>query len=142
MDAKDDRIDKLCRLLARNGVSCASDDDGLQAINDWFRSEVRGDPSSGRLRPIWYGVVNDLALFLGDVMIQRCPNLEWVMFEWGARNLSYQRHVIMGFSSVANAKYNVDIDWILATYGHRVVAREGVERDAFVLWVNSAVEDA
>jgi hypothetical protein len=27
----------------------------------------------GRLLPVWYSVVNDVALFLGDVMIQRFP---------------------------------------------------------------------
>jgi hypothetical protein len=36
----------------------------------------------------------------------------------------------------------VDIDLLLATYGHRVVARLGVDREAFVGWVESAAQDA
>jgi hypothetical protein len=31
----------------------------------------------------------------------------------------------MGFSEVANPKYNLDIDRAVATYGHRIVASRG-----------------
>jgi hypothetical protein len=140
MEAKDDRVSELRRLLADNGVALASDDAGLQVVNDWFRNEVEGNPETGRLRNIWYAVVNDLALFLGDVMIERCPNLKWVMFDKGARDVSFQRHVIMGFTKVANPKYNVDIDLMLGIYGHRIIAGERVNANEFVTWVTSAAE--
>jgi hypothetical protein len=42
-------------------------------------------------------LTNDVALFLGDEMIARNPGLRWEFFTWGKRDLSYQRHVIMGF---------------------------------------------
>jgi hypothetical protein len=71
------------------------------------------------LRSVWYAVENDLALFLGDVVIERCPGLEWVMFDKGATDVAYRRHVIMGFSKVANPKHNFDIDPVLATYAHQ-----------------------
>jgi hypothetical protein len=64
------------------------------------------------------------------------------MYDKGKRHLSYQRHVLMGFSRVPNPRYNVDIDLLLATYGHRVVSRLGVDREAFVGWVESAVQKA
>ena len=138
MASKGDRIEQLRGLLDRNGVTLSSDDAGLQAVNDWFREEVEGDPGSdGRLRPLWYAVVNDLSLHLGDVIIERSSGLEWVMFDKGRTSVSYQRHVIVGFTGVANPRYNVDIDLLLATYGHRIVAREGVER-TLVTWVKAA----
>jgi len=142
MAAKDDREAELGRLLRLNGIDLGSSDDGLQELNDWFRTEVEGDPATGRLRSIWYAVVNDLSLFLGDVMIQRSPNLKWVFYDKGAKDLSFQRHVIMGFCKVANPKYNTDIDLLLATYGHRIVAGQDVETDTFVTWVTSAQADA
>ncbi len=143
MASKGDRIEQLRGLLDRNGVTLSNDDAGLQAVNDWFREEVEGDPGSdGRLRPLWYAVVNDLSLHLGDVIIERSSGLEWVMFDKGRTSVSYQRHVIVGFTGVANPRYNVDIDLLLATYGHRIVAREGVERDAFVTWVKAAGDKA
>jgi hypothetical protein len=143
MAAKDERIAELGRLLRRNGIELRSSDEGLQEVNDWFRTEVESDPQNpGRLRPLWYAVVNDLALYLGDVCIDRCPNLEWVMFTQGAKAAAYQRHVIMGFKGVSNPRYNFDVDLNLATYGHRIIGGQDVEPDAFVRWVSSAEEDA
>lgn len=142
MTAKAERIAELERLLERNGVVLRSDDGGLHALNDWFRNEVEGEAATGRLRPLWYAVVDDLALFLGDVIIERNPGLKWVMFDKGVRDIAFQRHVIMGFSAVANPKYNVDVDRLLATYGHRIIAGEQVEADAFVAWVAAAATKA
>lgn len=142
MAVKADRIKELEQLLRQNGIECSSDDHGLQQLNDWFKSEVAGDQSSGRLLPVWYAVVNDLALFLGDVIIAQCPTLKWVMFDKGARDVAFQRHVIMGFSHVSNPKYNLDIDLLLASYGQRIVAGDAVEGDAFVRWASAAAEKA
>jgi hypothetical protein len=142
MAAKDDRIAELRQLLSANGIGLEPTDDGLQTLNDWFRESVEGDPATSRLRPIWYAVVNDLSLYLGEVMIQRCPNLRWVFYDKGSKHLSFQRHVIMGFSKVPNPKYNSDIDLLLATYGQRIVAGQDVERDDFVTWVRDAQSKA
>lgn len=142
MAAKPERVAELRRLLDANGVALTSDDAGLQSLNDWFREEVEGDPATGRLRNMWYSIVNDTALFLGDVMIERAPNLAWVMFDKGARDAAFQHHVIMGFTGVANPKYNVDVDLLLATYGHRIIGGQAVEADAFVSWVRAAVAKA
>lgn len=142
MEAKDERILALRNLLEVNGITLSSSDDGIQVVNDWFRMEVEGDKEKGGLVSYWYGVVNDLALFLGDVIIERAPSLGWFMFDKGSRDVSFQRHVIMGFTGVSNPKYNVDIDLLLATYAHRIVANEKVEVDAFVVWVRRAVDVA
>jgi hypothetical protein len=127
MEAKLARIDMLRRLLKANGVDLGSSDVAIQDLNDWFLSNVDADPEKpGRLLPEWYSVVNDIALFLGDVMIERHPNLRWEFFTWGKKNVSYQRHVIMGFGTEdPKFKTNIDIDRMVATYGHRIVASRG-----------------
>lgn len=126
MEAKPGRIGTLRRLLRANGVELAGTDAGVQGLNDWFRVSVEAGPDTpGRLLPEWYSVVNDVALFLGEVMIEHCPGLRWEFYTWGKKNVAYQRHVIMGFSRVPNPKYNIDIDAGVAAYGHRIVASRG-----------------
>jgi len=126
MNAKPARIQMLRRLLDANRMKLSASNEAIQDLNDLYRLNVEPDPDEpGRLLPVWYSVTNDVALFLGDVMIERCPGLEWKFFTWGARNASYQRHVIMGFSRVLDEKYNIDIDRAIAAYGHRVVASRG-----------------
>ena len=121
------REDNLRRLLAANGVELGDSDEAVQALNDWFVANVEPHPElSWRLRPIWYSVVNDVALFLGDVMIERHPSLRWEFFTWGRTDASYQRHVLMGFGG-PNHKDNVDVDIRVAWFGHFVVmGREDV----------------
>ena len=142
MAAKAERIAELGRLLERNGIQLSADDESLQALNDWFRAEVEAGDVPRRLRPLWYAVVNDIALFLGDVIIDRAPGLRWVMFDKGARDSAFQRHVLMGFSKVRNPKYNFDIDMGLAVYGHQIIAGQPVEANMFVTWVQSAADEA
>lgn len=139
MAARPERRDQLSHLLQVNGQGALDpSDEGIQRLNDWFRREVKGDPSTGRLLPIWYAVVNDVSLFLGDVMIDRCPELKWTLHKWGVRDVSFQRHVISGFTKVANPKYSADIDLLVAIFGHRVVAQESVDPHEFVTWVQAA----
>jgi hypothetical protein len=133
------RLEELAKLLAEQGVALSSSDGGIQDVNDWFRRCVEADPNSpGRLRPVWYSVVNDLALFLGETIIARSPSLGWVLFDKGKKDVSFQRHVISGFTQVANPKYNIDIDRLVATYGHQIVSGQDVQADAFAQWLAAA----
>jgi hypothetical protein len=171
MNEKAARIEMLRRLLDANGVELKSTDEGIEDLNDWFRANVQADPAKpGRLLPDWYSVVNDVALFLGDVMIERCPDLRWEFFIGGKKDMAYQRHVIMGFSQVSDPKFNIDVDRQVANYAHRIVASRGsvprygsvtvrgvkidvdavaargrdreIEDDAFWRWVRAAESEA
>lgn len=67
-------------LLAANGISLGEDDAGVQRLNDWFGKNVEARTDRpDRLRNLWYAVVHDVALFLGDVLISR--QLETIMAE-------------------------------------------------------------
>lgn len=127
METKAARIEMLGRLLKANGVEFGTDDAAVQDLNDWFFASVEADPGQpGRLASEWYSVAHDVALFLGEVMIERHPNLHWEFFTWGKTNVAFQRHVIMGFST-EDPKFhtNIDIDRMVAGYAHQIIEARG-----------------
>lgn len=133
MTARGERERQLERLVGAYGVVLDRTDAGIQRLDDWFREHVAADPAApGRLAPKWYSVVNDVALFLGDTMIERAPQLRWDFCTAGRKNISYQRHTITGFTQVPNPRYCIDVDSMVAVHGHRIVAGESVDHDAFV----------
>lgn len=133
VQARPERWEQLCRLLGED-VSLGGGDVEIQSLNDWFRGSVEASPDeSGRLSNRWYAVVNDVAVVLGDVLIQRCPGLSWVFFTKGGKgDVAHQKHVIAGFAKAPNPKYNLDIDRLVATYAHQIVAGVQVPEDYFV----------
>lgn len=139
MDAKDERVEALRKLAAANGVDLDGSDSSVQDLNDWFRTNMEADlEAPDRLASLWYSVVNDIALYLGDLVIGAAPHLHWTMFDAGKRDAAFQRHVIMGFTQVPNAKYNLDIDMAVATYAHRVIAGQEVDEQFFYRVLQSA----
>lgn len=120
---KPDRIEQLTHLLRANEVTLGHDDKSVQELDYWFQANVRADPGDpSRLRDLWYAVCHDIGLFLGDLMVARFPQLQWKLYVWGQRNVSYHKHVIMGFTQTLNQKYNVDVERVVSTHGHRIVA--------------------
>jgi len=123
---KSQRISVLADLLDHNSVTLDSSDAGIQEVNDWYRENVEPNPEvGGRLTTSGYSVSHDIGLFLGDTIIDRVPELHWILHPFGKKELSYQRAVIGGFSRMPVANYTVDPRLIVAVYGHRVVASRG-----------------
>lgn len=133
MEARPERWEQLRRLVEAD-VSLGDGDVGIQSLNDWFRRSVEANPDEpGRLSNRWYAVVNDVAVVLGDVLIRRCPGLSWEFFtKSGKSDIAYQKHVITGFTKAPNAKFNLDMDRLVATYAHQIVAGVQVPEDYFV----------
>ena len=143
MAAKEERKLALSHLLKANGIELAPTDEAIQRVNDWFRREVEPDPRDPtRLRPLWYAVVNDLALYLGDVIVSRNPGVAWIIVTRPEDDVSFQRHVLTGFTKVPNPRYKIDIDMLIGTYGQRVIAGLSVEPDEFVRILNAAASKA
>jgi hypothetical protein len=140
MAAKTNRKEELVQLLARNGLQLDTSKDAIQQANDWFLHEVEPDTrNKDRLRSVWYAVVNDLALYLGDAMIERNPRLSWTLVTSPRRHISFQRHVLTGFD-VPAPRYIADIDMLVASYGHRVIGGLAVHSDEFVRLLNAATD--
>jgi hypothetical protein len=76
---------------------------------------------------IWYAVSFDIALHLGDVLIERAGTLRWDFFRWGpggrGRDMAYHQAVIMGFSGPEPLLNRDFIDSVPA-YGIRCINGE------------------
>lgn len=126
----------LGALLRANEVALFDDDASVQRLNGWYLENVSEDPDRrGRLLPEWYSVVNDIGLYLGDIAIKRHAELRWELYVSGKKDVSYQRHVLMGFTRVSNPKFNFDLDGGVAGLGHRVVAGLPADKSAFARWL-------
>lgn len=127
MTSKSDRIVALRNLLEPVGNSLDGSDRDVQLLNDWFVEAM--SPLSGTDTPdgVSLSVCEDVALYLGDLMISRHPELHWEFFTWGKKNVSYQCHVIMGFPFDGPALHaNLDLARIVHSYGvHVLEARSG-----------------
>ena len=105
------RIAALERLLHTNGTTLQRDDASIQAAHDWMSANIERDPNNGRaIASMWRAFCFDLALFLGEVMIERNPTLKWDMSTTGGKKAEgYQKHVIAGFTK-AHPDYYVNFD--------------------------------
>ncbi|WP_370934522.1 hypothetical protein [Amycolatopsis sp. cg13] len=143
MEAAPERVEQLRKLLLCNGIELGDDDVAVQELNDWFRAGVESNPDNPeRLRNLWYAVVNDVAMFLGGLVVSRNPNLHWALFTGGKRDVAFHKHVVMGFSKVANPKYNLDIDRIVATYAYQIIEGQDVDPEFFRRIMDMAAADA
>jgi hypothetical protein len=119
MATKRNRLEALRRLLAANGIDLETSDDGIQRLNDWFREYVEADPAdSRRVSGLWRSVIADVALFLGEVIIERTPGVEWRFFDRPPKeHLGYRRPVLTGFD-VPNPSYYTYPEWLVSSYAH------------------------
>lgn len=130
IESKPYRIDLLCRFLARNGVVLGTSDASVQELNNWYVEHVT---SKALLRPDdswvladrWYSVSDDIAAFLGDLMVERNPGLYWNLFTPSSkRSFSYHQPVIKGYtlgSHVVDDDLCVSPRAIVVAVGHNVV---------------------
>lgn len=135
MAARGERIEQLRQLLALQGLELRSDDPSVQELNDWFVDSAERDPRrSTKLEKRWFSVVNDVALYLGELLIERSSGrLRWEFFigdrSTGDRsNVSCQRHVLMGFSRAANPNYRLDVDRLVAAAVRDALSRKEKDR--------------
>jgi len=127
MEEKEERKAKLARLV---GFRLTSTDNGIRRLERWFMGHVEGDVEHAqRLRPIWYSVITDAAVFLGDVMIDRRNELYWQLYTSDKRSVHYHWPAIMGFSDPEDA---ITPQQSLAVLGHRAVAALPIRKDLFL----------
>lgn len=126
------RISELRKLADSAGIELDGSEGSLQAFNDWFAANVEPDPERpDQARGRWLSVAQDLALYLGDLMMERHPHLHWKLLEGGKRNISYQRTVLVGYRK-AHPRYNTDLDYGLGQYANALARGERDQHDFFV----------
>jgi hypothetical protein len=117
VSAKDQRKRLLANLLGTNGLEQPFE---LSQVNKWYCEKVESAPDAPfDLRPIWYTVSLDIALFLGDRIREHAPNLEWSLCTSPPNGMTYHMPVLAGFEDVENENYHYDV-----LSGVAVVARE------------------
>lgn len=143
LEARPGRIEGLGVLLGANGIDLGTDDASVQALNDWFFDHVEADPDvPGTLGDPWYSVAFDIAMYLGDVMVERHPNLRWEFFIWGKRNVAYQSPVIMGFGTEdPKLRTNLDLIDMVTAYGVQIIESRGSFAEHGVVEVRGAKID-
>lgn len=144
MAVKPTRLQLLSQSLENNGIGLpqpeiATNQD-LDNVERWFLENVEPDP--GRrydLDPVWFSIISDLALYIGDVMIHRGQNLSWGMFTASKESSSYQETVIVGFQDVADPNYFINPGFNLLHVALAKVKGRTVEDHNIVRWVDWAV---
>ncbi|HEY3465694.1 MAG TPA: hypothetical protein VGL47_11225, partial [Amycolatopsis sp.] len=131
------------KLTSLNGVAFDGTRDGVERLDRWFAQNIEEDSRDpGSLAPLWYSIVIDVGLLLGDLMIRQVPHLKWVFHTFGKTDINYHKAVIFGFTKIAVKNYTVDPDGLVATYGHRIVAGLDVDENLFNLILVSTRETA
>lgn len=122
MDEKCRRIKELKSLLVACGLEIDTSDSSLAALNGWLVSNVQvSSDLPDRLTPEWYSVSTDVGLYLGEVLIERAPNLHWHFFVGSRRDESYQEPVVTGFRDTPDPSYYVNLAFRVVGLGHRVI---------------------
>ncbi|MEV8240735.1 hypothetical protein AB0O90_10895 [Microbacterium testaceum] len=139
MQERRTRVAELRGLLERNAVSLGFNEEDLRDVNDWFVRHVeRCERNPDRLENLWYSVIHDLSVFVGELIISRHPNLHWEFFAGRKVDISYQHPVIMGFDNISKVRMEMNISVALVTFTNRVVRQLPVPQDYFVSFVDQA----
>lgn len=141
MQEREKRLAELKGLLERNGISLGFNEKDLQSVNDWFVENVeRCERNPDWLENLWYSVIHDLSVFIGEMIISRHPNLHWDFFVGKKIDISYQRPVIMGFDNIPKVRMEMNISVALVTFATRVVCQLPVPQGYFVSLVEQATK--
>lgn len=132
------RIEQLRRLLAGADIRLVADEAGIQALDDWYRTNAEWPAGPSMTGALWRSVAFDIGLFLGDALIARNPYLSWQLFTRDKRSPMYHKHVVMGDGSASTANRAVDIDALVTRYGQDP-APHHTPRGLFATVVESAL---
>jgi hypothetical protein len=141
----DERIAALRALLVAHDIRLDGSDESIRRLNQWFVRNLEGNRQQRRLLPVWYSVTNDVALFLGQLLIGRTRTLRWLFqidngsLQYPARGLTdrgartyVHPGLIIAFPVGSDRHYRLHLDEMVASYGHAVLAGHHVDPDYFL----------
>jgi hypothetical protein len=115
---------QLAALIGRHGVALDP-----AAIGAWL---VAAAPTAAGDDARWTGLVADVALWLGDRMIDAAPHLRWALSVSHRKATGYQRPVLVGFRAVADPHYYVDVAHLIASWAGLAARRRRARHDFLV----------
>ncbi len=127
VDTREDRVERLARLVRGCGVELGVTDEAVQRLNDWFRAHIEPHPHSpGMLDTRWHSIVHDVTMYLGEVLFERYPNLHWELYVWDKRNIDYHQAVIRGFSDLSpRHPFSYGLESLILGHAYRVIRARG-----------------
>jgi hypothetical protein len=139
LQQREERIKQLVQFAREDGWKIKFDRSSLEDLHAWFYKQVADTRGTGDRPPGFvYSLCKDIGIFLGELIIANTSCLDWKLFVWGKKEMSYQRPVLMGFN-VPNPKYYIDPDYVLSQYAHRIFAGGKFEAGLFKAIYDSAV---
>jgi hypothetical protein len=135
-----------------NGIRLSGSDDDVRAMNHWFIRHVEASAQRpNRLAPLWYAVVNDVTLYLGDQLVARTKVLRWA-FEVSegcdtapvpiigrGRVATEHPGLCIAFPVGKDREYHMRLDDLVADYALAVLADRHVDADYFLNILLAAV---
>lgn len=142
---REERLAALRSLLAAYDIRLEGSDESIRRMNQWFVRQVEGDRTQRRLDPAWYSVVNDVALYLGQLLVARTRTLRWLfdvengalqypaagLVDRGGRTYVHPG-LIIAFPVGHDRLYRLPLDELIASYGHAVLCGQHVDPDYFL----------
>ena len=81
MQARPKRISMIVNLLKANGINVSANDQCWTAIGQWISANIEPNREPGKggylFRPIWYSLLLDLSVLLGEQIISLKPGNRW-----------------------------------------------------------------
>lgn len=138
MAEKGARKQLLTGISSANGYAIGPDDDGLDALTDFFRENVSGDSGTWQLDPLWLSISIDVGLYIGDALILRRPALHWELENQSKRAINYHWPVVVGFGGPKRVAS--EFSQRTARYGVAHLRNPTASAKSFRDWVQSGVE--
>lgn len=142
LEHRKDRLWALKVLLSSHDVELTGSEESLRELNEWFvRNVDRSAEDAARLAPIWYSVVNDIALYLGELMIRKTGTLEWIAevdkevlspLDSSFVDQDEAPGLVIGRRRGQSVESRMALDELIAGYGHAVITGHHVDPDYFL----------
>ena len=125
----------------------ALDAAGPAAVGGWLADALGAEGAAALTGPdaaLWTGLVADVALWLGERTIGASHGrLRWELLTAPKKATGYQRPVLVGFTSVADPRYYVDVAHLVASWADLAARRRpGLRRDFLATIEATILRDA
>jgi hypothetical protein len=135
------RKEELLRLCKERGVFITEPVVFLEKLHDFFIHEIKLDGIKDTPSNYIYSLCNDIAIYMGELLIENASNIKWCFFIKGKSHIYYQRPVLIGFENVKNKNYCIDFDYLLCQYAHRLFQGGEKEGELFKLMYECALKN-